>query len=257
MAQMIVTESATRSPGISYLGSNCAVCTTRRVCEAKSLLNELPDNIQMQLFQPRIIKTGKHLFHAGDELTTFYIIKSGAFKTYLYSESGDEFITGFHMPGEVLGADGLGDHKHQLTAIALDSSAVCAISIKKLESEVKRYSSNWLMKQACLGGHRENQTFFVSIRNNTSAYARIAYFLLKQSHDHKVRGYSGKEFKLDMKRNDIANYLGLTIETVSRTLHCLQEDKMINVNGRYIGINDMHGLRATAGMRSAPERLSA
>ena len=220
-------------------------------------MNELPDHVHLQLFQTRMIKAGKHLFHTGDELTTIFIVKSGAFKTYLHSESGNEHIISFHMPGEVLGADGLGDYKHQLSVVALEHSAVCAVPVKKLVNEVKRSSSNWLMKQACQNTHRENQTFFMSIRNNTNAYARLAFFLIKQSHDHKTRGYSETEFKLDMKRGDIANYLGLTIETVSRVLHSLQYDHVLDVKGRYIHIAHMQELKDIAEMRPHPERISA
>ena len=237
--------------------SICSSCATRRVCQASRLMQDLPVDIHNQLFQTRIIKAGKHLFHAGDNLTTFYIVKSGAFKTYINSECGGEYVTSFHSPGDVLGADGLAEHKHELSAVALENSAVCSIPYARLESEVRRFSSDWIIKQACQQAIRESHTFLISIRNNANAYARLSFFLIKQSISHKARGHSDREFRLEMKRGDIANYLGLTIETVSRVLHRLQEDKVLTVKGRQIVISNLNKLREIAELEPPHEKLSA
>lgn len=257
MPTLITRQIATSARNVAQLGTDCSACATRRVCQAAHLMQDLPVDVHQQLFQSRLIKAGKHLFHAGDSLAAFYVVKSGAFKTYVNSECGGEYVTSFHSPGDVLGADGLAEHKHELSAVALENAAVCRVPYAKLESEVKRFSSDWIIKQACQQAMRESHTFLISIRNNANAYARLAYFLIKQSLSHKARGHSDREFRLEMKRGDIANYLGLTIETVSRVLHRLQQDNVLTVKGRHIAICNLNKLREIAELQPLPERLSA
>jgi CRP/FNR family transcriptional regulator len=263
MTTLIASESAVPlhnrvQHNVTQLGSMCSACATRRVCQTSSLMQDVPVEIHNRIFQSRIIKTGKHLFHAGDHLTTLYVVKSGAFKTYVTSEYGDEYVTSFHTPGDILGADALAEHRHELSAVALENSAVCRVSYAKLETEVKRFSSDWIVKQACQQALRESHTFLISIRNNANAYARLSYFLIKQSLSHKARGHSEREFRLEMKRGDIANYLGLTIETVSRVLHRLQENAVLTVRGRHIAIHNLNKLHEIAELHPQHEkRLSA
>jgi len=244
------TAVARQSPDISHPCVNCNTCSTRRACQVIELEQDLPQQSHQQLFHSRVIASGKHLFYSGDKLETLYVVKSGAFKTYITNENGVESVIYFYMPGEILGADALADHKHECSAIALGTSAVCTVPIKQLEEEVKRYSSNWLLKQACHGVTHDNLAFLINIRNNASAYSKLAYFLLNLSNQHKVRGHSEKTFRLDMRRRDLANYLGMTIETVSRTLSHLHANQTLAIRGREVTIMNFDNLIAIKEMRS-------
>lgn len=250
-------EFVKQTPTNLHPCTDCHTCSTRKVCQVMALEEELPETSHHYLFHSRVINAGKHLFHAGEKLDALYVVKSGAFKTYITSESGEESINGFCMPGDILGADAIADHQHESSAMALCTSAVCAVPVKWLETEVKRYASGWLLKQTCRGVMHDSLAFLISIRNHASAYAKLAYFLLKLSHQHKMRGHSERAFRLEMRRQDIANYLGLTIETVSRVLTQLHESHVLAIHGREVTIIDFEQLRAMRDIRETRPTATA
>lgn len=238
------TISDWRTPCITHICKGCSTCSTRKVCAAMELEQDLPDSSRHPLFHSHVIPSGALLYRAGDQLGALYVIKSGTFKTYSTDEDGNDSVMGFYMAGDILGADALANYKHEYSVVALGTSSVCAVPIKILELEVMRHSSHWLLKQICHGVSHESLTFLLQIRNHNSSYAKLAHFLLKLSSQHQVRGHSERSFRLDMRRQDIANYLGLTIETVSRVLTQLHESNLITLKGREITIIDLDKIKA-------------
>jgi len=239
---------ATASSATQHIPSHvclaCNTCSTRNFCQAALLDHELSGKNNNHLFHSNIVKSGEHIFHAGDDLSTLYVVKSGSFKTYQDSEAGDKHVMSFYMPGEIMGVESIATGIHESSAIAMSTSAICSVPIKVLRREINTSSSDWLLKQAASGNTRENHSFKMSIRNSTNAFTRLAFFINTFSQKYKFRGYSGLEFRLDMQRQDIADYLGLTIETVSRTLTKMQENKILVINGRNITIVNVERLRA-------------
>ena len=223
----------------------CSNCATQSVCAIAPLLSKIPLGQRQLLFRPQKITKGQHLYHAGDDLSTMYLIKSGLFKTFLTSEAGDEQVMGFQMPGELLGADGLAHHVHSLSAVALESSTVCAITVSKFEAAAEQVAPNWLLRQVYEEVMRERHILLITGRKY-SADARIAYFLLEMSAHNKTRGYSETEFKLSIPHRDIAHYLDMALETVSRVFARLQDHKILSIKRPYITITNLEKLKQLA-----------
>lgn len=234
----------------------CQHCASQSICIAADLMRSIPPRYKNKLFRNHKISKGQHLFHSGDTLTSLYLVKSGFFKTYLDSEAGEEQVMGFQMPGEILGTDGLANQQHNLSAMALESSVVCAAPIKKLEALGHRFAPNWLLKQAYAEVLRERRVLLITGRRY-NADARVAYFLLELSARNKIRGFSEREFKLTMPQRDIARYLDMALETVSRVFARLQGCGTVTIKRPYITINQIEKLRGMVDLSLLPDKLQA
>ncbi len=192
----------------------------------------------------RPIHKSKHIFRDDDDFEAFYAVRSGSVKVYTLNESGEEQIIGFYFPGEILGFDAVEDHKHTCSAIAMETTTVCSIPYEKLneisaqipdlQDQILRLMSRELTK--------ENKLLLTI--NKRSAEERIATFLVSLSTRFHNLGYSATEFNLPMSRQDIGNYLGLTIETVSRLFTKFQKNGLVKVDKKTVVIEDMPTLRA-------------
>ena len=227
--------------------SHCLHCPTYRVCPAASLANGIPIDHFDKILHTRKLSRGEHICHTGDSLQAIYIVKSGMFKTYLISECGDERIINFYLPGEVIGVDAIADGKHLVSAMAVETSTLCAILVSEFEKQVSGFASNWLVKQACQEILRERQSFLISSRKH-SADAKVALFLLDLSARHRLLGYSFRSFKLNMPRRDLANHLDLALETVSRVVSRFQEANIIELDKRMLTITNFDCLQKVAGI---------
>lgn len=192
------------------------------------------------------VKRGEHLYHTGDPFRSLYALRTGFFKTQLISENGQEHVTGFHMSGELLGLDAICNDNHCCTAIALEDSEICEIPFPALESLCREIPA--LQKQFHKIMSREisrDQTLMILL-SSMSADERLAVFLLNLSQRFAARGYSPSEFQLRMTRGEIGSYLGLKLETVSRTLSKFQEDGIVSVQNKRLTLNDLTRLKHIA-----------
>ncbi len=226
--------------------SFCLRCATYRVCPAASLASGLPLEHFNSTFHTHKLSNGDHICHAGETLQAIYIVKSGMFKTFLITENGDERVINFYLPGEVIGVDAIADGKHLVSAMAVETSSLCAILVSEFDNKVSGFTSSWLVKQACQEILRERQSFLVASRKHSSN-VKMALFLLNLSERHRVMGYSFRSFKLNMPRRDIANHLDLALETISRVISRFQEANIIQLNRRIVTITNFNYLRIVAG----------
>lgn len=243
-----------RALSAETVSEQCQQCASRSICISADLMQSIPARYKNQLFRSHRISKGQHLFHAGDPMNSVYVVKSGLFKTYLDSEAGDEQVMGFQMPGEILGSDALARQQHSLSAVALESSTVCATPIKKLEAMANRFAPDWLLKRVYEEVLRERNILLITGRRY-SADARVAYFLLELSARNKVRGFSDREFKLTMPQRDIARYLDMALETVSRVFTRLQDYGIVTIKRPYITIEKMEELRGMVDLSILPNKL--
>lgn len=184
----------------------------------------------------------QHLFHQGERPDALYIIKSGSAKLTMISALGKEQVLGFYMPGEVLGLDALGAESHRSSAVALERTLVCMIPLAGLEKLAGGYYCLYRLLSAEL--IRDQRA--IELIRKKDAMSKIASFLLCQSERYTARGYSGRCFNLSMKREEIANHLGLAIETVSRVFSRLQEAGLLRLHRRQVNILDFPALKAIA-----------
>ena len=197
--------------------------------------------------QHMIMHRGEYLYRAGEPFQALYIIRSGMIKTYFISEEGEEQILGFHLPGEMIGFDGIAEGELPSNAMALDTSSVCRLCFTSLE---KHHQHSTHLQNALLKGmsreilRHENMLMLLGKKK---ADQRLASFLLNRSVYQSNHGYSATTFTLAMTRTDMGKYLGLTVETVSRVLSRMQLQKVIAVQTNQIRILDLQSLQALAG----------
>jgi CRP/FNR family transcriptional regulator len=228
---------------IHQLKTVCSSCSLRELCLPMGLSREEIEHLDQLVYTRRRIKRGENLYRAGDGFNSLYAVRSGFFKSNVILEDGRDQVTGFHMPGEILGLDGIGTEKHTCNALALEDGEVCVIPFSRLE-EVSREVRN-LQHQFHKVMSREivRDQGVMMLLGTMRAEERLAAFLLNLSQRFVARGYSPSEFHLRMTREEIGSYLGLKLETVSRIFSKFQEQGLIAVQQKHIRILSTDGLK--------------
>lgn len=224
--------------------SSCESCAIRSHCLSAGMARAELAQFQENRAQLRIVRKGEQLFHFGGEFEALYVVRSGTIKVTSSATDGAEQISGFYLPGEVVGLDGIESQEHVNTAEALETSSVCVFPFATLMRLAQNHDT--LQKQLWHHASHEitmRQRLLMSI-GRRSAEGRVAEFLLSISARFERFGYSGLRFRLPMSRQDIAAYLGLSVETVCRVLTRFQETGLIERDQREISLNDLEGLRS-------------
>lgn len=232
---------------VSKVPTKCSSCNLREICLPCGLTGLEVDRVDALIYTRRRVRRGESLYRAGDEFSSVYAVRSGFFKTVLTLEDGRDQVTGFHMGGEIMGMDGIGPEKHACTAVSLEDSEVCVIPYSRLENLGQ--DMHFLQRQFHKVMSREivREHGVMLLLGTMRAEERLAAFLLNLSQRFTARGYSASEFNLRMTREEIGSYLGLKLETVSRTFSKFQEDGLISVQQKHIQILDVGGLRRVMG----------
>ena len=184
----------------------------------------------------RQVKQGQMLYANADPFTSLYAIRTGFFKTCVVNEDGREQVTGFQMAGEIIGLDGIVTDQHSCNAIALEDAEVCIMpfaSVEDLSREIpalQRHVHRIMSREIV----RENG--MMMMLGNMRAEERLAAFLLNLVQRLHARGFSQSEMVLRMTREEIGSYLGLKLETISRTFSKLSDEGIIEVKQRYVKI---------------------
>ena len=191
----------------------------------------------------RKVKRGVALFRHGEAFTSLYAIRTGFFKTCIATEDGRDQVTGFQMAGEIMGLDGIVSDHHTCNAVALEDAEVCVMpfdSIEELSREVKslQHHVHKIMSREIVREHG-----VMLLLGSMRADERLAAFLLNLAQRLHARGFSQSELVLRMTREEIGSYLGLKLETVSRTFSKFVDDGLIEVKQRYIHIVNTDGLK--------------
>ncbi len=191
----------------------------------------------------RAVKRGKYLHRTGTSFQSLYAVRRGFFKTFILEKDGRQQVTGFHMTGELIGLDAISAEIYTCDAVALEDSEVCEVPFSKLE-EISRVIPS-LMKHfhKIMSGEIVKDHEVMMLLGSMKAEERLITFLLNLSGRFSKRGYSSVDFVLRMTREEIGNYLGLKLETVSRAFSKLQEESIISVNNKHIHIHDMDRLK--------------
>ena len=189
--------------------------------------------------QSRRVRVGGALFRSGDAFTSLYAVYAGLFKTEAVDGAGREQVTGFFMPGELLGLEGLAAARHEVTAVALEDSSVAVIPYAEASSLQRELHAALAMQIV-----REHEMML--LLGSMRAEQRLAAFLCDLSSRLRQRGYSGSEFLVRMTREDIGSYLGMTLETVSRLFSRFRVQGVLEVRQRQVRLLDLEGLRRLA-----------
>ncbi|GMQ90607.1 MAG: fumarate/nitrate reduction transcriptional regulator Fnr [Gammaproteobacteria bacterium] len=228
----------------------CHHCSLSQLCVPAGLDRVDVERLDKMIERRRILRRGEQLFRAGDRLHALYAVHSGVLKTSVLTDEGDEQVTGFHLPGELVGLGALGSERHGCAATALDTASVCELPLDGLEKLAIDLPSLNHQLRRLMGQEITREGELVLLLGKKSAPERLAAFLLGLSERLALRGLSSCEFNLSMSRKDIGNFLGLTLETVSRTFTHLQAQALINVTGKYVQITDLKGLQELSHSRA-------
>jgi CRP/FNR family transcriptional regulator len=233
-------ESAAAAP----LNTLCSSCHLRDLCLPCGMGRPDLARLDGMHFGRRKVKAGEELFRGGDRFAFIYAVRTGTFKSSLMLADGREQVSGFHMAGELMGLDGVANGRHASAATALEDAEVCAIPYSLL-TELAAGSADMQMVMARLMSReivREHS--LMMLLGSMNAEERLAAFLINLSQRLKARGYSPSEFHLRMSRAEIGSYLGMKLETVSRTFSAFQQRGLLEVDKRHIRIVDLEGLKS-------------
>jgi len=186
------------------------------------------------------------LYRIGEPLKSIYAIRSGSFKTYLTNPDGTEQIIGFSLPGELLGLDAISENQHSCSSKALETSNVCEIPFERLESLARDIPNLQHQLFRLMSKEIQQDQNLMLLLAQMPAETRLASFLLGMSERLNKRGYAANEFNLSMSRGDIANLLGMAVETISRLLGHFQDDGLLRVERKHITILNLDRLRKLA-----------
>lgn len=227
---------------------NCQHCGFSQLCLPFTLNDSELDKLDQIIQRKRPSHKGDYLFEAGKPLHALYAVRTGSFKTYTLTEQGEEQITGFHLPGDVIGFDAIGDQQHPSYAQALETAMVCEIPFNNLDHLLDQVPKlrQQLMRLMSQDIHGDQQMML--LLNRKTAEEKLAAFITNLAQRFGSRGFSRKEFRLTMTRGEIGNYLGLTVETISRLLGRFHKDELIHVDGKLITITNFEELSRVAGM---------
>ncbi|HEX2667845.1 MAG TPA: fumarate/nitrate reduction transcriptional regulator Fnr [Gammaproteobacteria bacterium] len=220
----------------------CSSCSLANLCLSTGLGHDELEQMDGLVKRSEPMHEGDHLYRVGDRFDAVYAVRSGTFKTYTVDSEGREHVLGFHLPGELMGLKAIYPKQHITNAVALDTATVCvlpyaelttlATHIPSIQSQLVRLMSRDLAEAVTLAG-------------DYTAEERLAAFLIGLSRRYTQRGFSSSEFNLSMSRRDIANYLRLAPETVSRVFARFEKDGLISVDRRAVTLLDaerLHGI---------------
>ena len=222
----------------------CSNCNLRELCMPLGLTNVELEQIDDIVATRRKVKRGDTLFRNGDKFTSLFAIRTGFFKTCIASEDGRDQVTGFQMAGEIIGLDGIVHDHHTCDAVALEDAEVCVMPFDKIEQvsrvvvSLQRHVHKIMSREIV----RENGVML--LLGSMRAEERLAAFLLNLVQRLHARGFSQSELVLRMTREEIGSYLGLKLETVSRTFSKFVEGGLVEVKQRNVRIIDTEALKA-------------
>lgn len=222
----------------SRIKVSCNDCNLAELCLPRGLHHDELAQLDRIIKRSTPLHKGDYLFRAGDALGSIYAVRSGAIKLYALSNSGEEQILGFYLPGELVGLDAINSERHKGFAMALETSSYCGIPFQRLEEICQQLPGLGHQFHKLMSREISQENSLLLTMANRSAEERIASFLLNLSGRYRRLGYSAHEFRLPMPRKDIGVFLGLTIETVSRIFSRLQREKVIAAERRFIRITN-------------------
>ena len=228
---------------IREIRTSCCNCNQYELCLPHGMSDEEKNALDQIVKRQQPYQPGQHVFRAGDQSRALFAVRSGCLKTYCTTEDGNEQVLGFTLPGELVGLDGMGDDAYASNSVVLETASICELPYDRLEEMC--YSLSGLNHQLMRLASKEitaDQRLLLLLGKRT-AEEKLAAFFLNLSTRYKPRGLSATNFYLPMSRQDIGNYLGLALETVSRLFAHFQEGGLLKVNRREVTITDLPRLK--------------
>lgn len=238
----------TKSDCPTYNETSCSQCRLGKICLPLTLNSHDIVKLDEIVKRGRITQRGEHIYRANDAFHAVFAIRSGYVKTYRITDDGEEQITGFHFPGEIFGMDGISKSKYTNSAKALESTAICEIPFARFQELTVQLPSLQTHFFQLMSQEISNDQQLITMLSKKTAEQRIATLLLTISERNADRNMSATHFRLAMSRTDIGNYLGLTVETVSRILNRFYKEGLIVLDQKEVQLVEMQALRLMANL---------
>lgn len=221
----------------------CSTCAFADACQSQGYDKTALRDLHVLVEHVGPYREGEHIFREGDEFNSIAAVRAGTVKTYVLDSAGHEQVLGFHLPGELIGLNAISSARYPCNALALDTVMLCRFSFPRmallatrmpgLQAQLFRLLSEDIGKASLLAG-------------DFTADERMAAFLVALSRRYARRGFSATHLSLTMTRTDIANYLRLAPETISRVLKRFQNDGLVRVDRRQLQLLDPGRVEALA-----------
>ncbi|HMS26770.1 MAG TPA: fumarate/nitrate reduction transcriptional regulator Fnr [Burkholderiaceae bacterium] len=221
----------------------CSNCNLRELCMPIGLNNDELNRIDDLVATRRHVKRGDTLFRSGDKFSSLYAIRTGFFKTCVATEDGRDQVTGFQMAGEVIGLDGIVSDNHSCDAVALEDAEVCVMPYERIEDLSREVHGLQRHVHKIMSREIVREHGVMLLLGSMRAEERLAAFLLNLVQRLHARGFSQSELILRMSREEIGSFLGMKIETVSRTFSKFAEEGIVEVKQRHVRILNTQALK--------------
>lgn len=232
---------------LARLRKSCAACGLVQLCLPAAIGGDDLQRLDQILQSRRPLERGQAIFRTHTPFTSLYVVRSGSFKSFTTNEQGDSQVLGFHLPGEIVGFDALSTDHHQCTAEALERSTVCEVPYAKLAQIAAQVPDlqHQLMRVISREVHRDHEHLVMMGRRH--AQERLAIFLKSLSERYRRLQRDPHALTLGMSRYELANYLGLVVETVSRLFTRMQAAGVLEVHRKTVRIVDPAKLEEMCG----------
>lgn len=216
--------------------ATCSSCGLLELCMPLELAPQELDRVEKLVANRRKLKRGTALFRSGEKFNSLFAIRTGMFKICVSSEDGRDQVTGFQMAGEIIGFDGIVDGRHSCDAVALEDAEVCVMPFEHIEELSREINALQRHVHRIMSREIVRENGVMLLLGSMRAEERLAAFLLNLVQRLHSRGFSQSELVLRMTREEIGSYLGIKLETVSRTLSRLVDEGVIEVKQRHVRI---------------------
>lgn len=220
------------------LSIHCQTCSFSHLCLPLALNEDEMASLDTIIERKKPMHKHDKLIKAGDKFHSLYAVRTGSFKSFISNEDGEEQVIGFHFPGDIIGFDALREQQHQSYTQALETAMVCELPYETLDNMAQDFPKLRQQIMSFMSAEIKHDHDLMMLLNKRTADERLMYFIANLSQRFEERGFSPKQFNLTMTRNEIGNYLGLTVETISRLLTRFQKEGIILVDGKLITILD-------------------
>jgi len=246
MSHLATAKGAARVPRhlmkLEGIKVACSTCRLRELCLPAGLSRSDLKRVDQMVESRRTLERGEVLFRNGDRFDSLYVVWTGFFKTRVWTQDGIDQVMGFQMSGDLLGLDGIAAERHACEAVALADSQVCQIPYARLEDLARDVTALQRQFHKVMSREITRDHIVMVLLGSMRVEARLSAFLLNLIQRLKARGFSGSSLVLHMSREEIGSYLGMKLETVSRTLSRFQDDGLLEFRLRDIRNLDEVGL---------------
>lgn len=218
----------------------CTNCSLSAICLPLGLTTNEMQRLETVIDRYRMVKAHEVLVEQGKPFASLFAVRSGSFKAFQVTAGGREQVTNFYLPGELMGFEAIYQRQYQASITALETSTVCEIPFNQL---LRLAADMPTLQQQLFNLMSQKMAPQFPVNIQSPAEGRMAAFLLSISARFKKRGFSATTFNLSMSRQDIASFLGMATETVSRLFSHMEEQEILSVNRREITIKNFRLLQ--------------